>query len=347
MVAALAAAGAARTRGSRACMSIPRISIAMTTYNGSAHVVEQLESFRDQSLPPDEVVICDDLSSDDTVAKLEAFARTAPFEVRIERNPTNLTTTRNFEKSVSLCRGEFIFLADQDDVWRRNKIATLVDVLERNPDTGAVFSNGRVVDEQLAPLGYTLWDSLWFSEPEQALVRDGRGSEVFVKHVVAAGTTLAFRSKYKDVYLPFPQLHDCHDAWLSFTICGVSRVRIVDECLIEYRLHGKNQFGLQRFNLREQIDKAREQLEIGIFRHNMTFFTAAKQAIEGGGDAGFEPDVRTLALATDKIAHARLRDGMSPRLLSRLAGIAAETLNGGYFRFSYGLKSIAQDLFLR
>ncbi len=328
-------------------MSTPRVSIAMTTYNGGEHVAEQLESFRSQSLRPDEVIICDDGSSDDTVSQLEAFAQSAPFDVRVERNPSNLTTTPNFEKAVSLCRGEFILLADQDDVWLPHKIETLVGVLERHPETGAVFSNGRVVDENLEPLGYTLWDSLWFSEAERALVRTGRGSEVFVKHVVAAGTTLAFRSKYRDVYLPFPILHDCHDAWLTFTICGVSRVRIEEQCLIEYRLHGKNQFGLQRFNLREQLNKAREQLEIGAFRHNVAFFSAARSSIERARKYGFAPDAKTLELASQKIAHAELRDGMSDHLLTRLPSILGETLNRRYFHFSYGLKSIAQDLLLR
>ena len=55
----------------------------MTTYNGSAYVREQLESFAAQKRLPDELVVCDDVSSDDTVAQLEAFAAAAPFPVRL------------------------------------------------------------------------------------------------------------------------------------------------------------------------------------------------------------------------------------------------------------------------
>ncbi len=328
-------------------MKAPRISIAMTTCDGGPYVVEQLQSFVRQSIPPDELVVCDDVSSDDTIDKLRAFADSAPFEVRVECNPRNLTTTPNFEKSVSLCTGDIIFLADQDDVWRPEKIRTLSEVLIEHPETGAVFSNGRVVDENLEPLGYTLWDSLWFTKAERECVRRGEASRVFVKHVVAAGTTLAFRSKYKGVYLPFPILRDCHDAWLSFTISGLSRVRIVEQDLIDYRLHGENQFGLQRFNLREQLAKAREQLEIGAFRHNVEFFTAARRAMGRAPELGFEPVAETLALAEGKIAHATARDEMASSLVARISAIAKETLNGGYWRYSYGLKSIAQDLLLR
>ncbi len=328
-------------------MSPPRISIAMTTYNAGSWLEGQLASFTDQELRPDELVVCDDVSTDGTIEELKRFAADAPFEVRIECNPRNLTTTPNFEKAVSLCRGEYIFLADQDDVWRPDKIARLTAELDAHPEAGGAFSNGRVVDESLQPLGYNLWDSLWFHPAERARVRAGRGAEVFVKHVVAAGTTLAIRSRYRDVYLPFPDLRDCHDAWLTFSITGFADIRIVEENLIDYRLHGANQFGLRRFNLSEQLEKAREQLTIGAFRHNVEFFEAARNRFRVVDAGKFECRDWVVALAEGKIAHAEFRDTMSPNLLRRLPGILREVSNGGYFHFSYGLKSIAQDLFLR
>lgn len=323
------------------------ISIAMTTYNAGPWLADQLASISEQTRLPDELIVCDDGSSDGTIEALHAFARAAPFEVRVECNPETLTTTRNFEKAVSLCRGEIIFLADQDDVWRPRKIETLAAELNAHPEAGAVFSNGRVVDEACEPLGYNLWDSLWFREAERALVRAGRGAEVFVRHVVAAGTTLAVRSRYREVYLPFPDLHDCHDAWLTFSIAGVADVRIVEENLIDYRLHGANQFGLQRFNLREQLEKAREQLEIGAFRHNITFFTAARERFRALSDRGFTPRQSVLDLTEGKIRHAEVRDRMSANFFARLPAIARETFGRGYWRFGYGAKSLAQDLFLR
>ena len=327
--------------------SQPNISIAMTTYNAGPWLAQQLESFTLQTRPPDELIVCDDGSSDGTIDALHAFAESAPFVVRVECNPQNLMTTPNFEKAVSMCSGEFIFLADQDDVWLPHKIETLVTQLEANPNAGAVFSNGRVVNESLEPLGYDLWDSLWFDFREQALVRAGRGAEVFVRHVVAAGTTLAFRSKYRDVYLPFPDLHDCHDAWLTFSISGVADVMICEDNLIEYRLHGANQFGLQRFNLREQFAKAREQLEIGAFRHNVVFFTTALDRFNEISSRGYAPRPSVVALAEGKIRHANLRDQMSTKFFTRLPDVLAEVASGGYWRFGYGAKSVAQDLFLR
>lgn len=328
-------------------MTTPRISIAMATYNAGPWLAEQLASFTAQSMRPDELVVCDDGSTDETVAALRAFAADAPFEVRVECNPETLTTTLNFEKAVSLCRGEIIFFADQDDVWSPEKIETLVAELDAHEDAGMVFSNGRVVGGEREPLGYNLWDSLWFHPHEQKLVREGRSAEVFVKHVVAAGTTLAFRSRYRELCIPFPDLAVSHDAWVSFAIAAVADVRIVDQNLIDYRVHGTNQLGLKRFALREQFAKAREQLTDGTFRHNAQFFGFALDRFETMASQGRAPRPGVVELVQDKIHHAKLRDEMSSNFFARLPSIAGEILNRGYWRFGYGLKSIAQDLFLR
>ena len=168
-----------------------------------------------------------------------------------------------------------------------------------------------------------------------------------MRHVVAAGTTLAFRARYRDAFHPFPKLHDCHDAWVTFSICGMARVRIVERDLIEYRLHGRNQFGLQRFDLRQQLAKAKEQLEIGAFHHNVVFFEAARDRFRELAEAGHTLRPEVVALAEAKIRHAKLRDEMKGGFLRRLPTILGEVCNRGYWRFGYGAKSLAQDLFLR
>ncbi len=48
------------------CVVVQRVSIAMCTYNGAAHVLEQLESFIAQTRQPDELIVCDDASQDET-----------------------------------------------------------------------------------------------------------------------------------------------------------------------------------------------------------------------------------------------------------------------------------------
>src|SRR6266567_6944512 len=106
-------------------MSKSRISVAMCTYNGARFLREQLESIAAQSRLPDELVVCDDGSTDETVETIKAFVGRAPFAVRLEINSKNLGSTKNFEKAIGLCEGEIIALADQDDVWKPQKLAVL------------------------------------------------------------------------------------------------------------------------------------------------------------------------------------------------------------------------------
>ena len=95
------------------------LSIALATYNGAVYLKEQLESIAAQTRTPDELVISDDQSTDDTLRVIEEFAATAGFPVRLSVNEANLGIAKNFEKAISLCRGDLIFLSDQDDVWHK------------------------------------------------------------------------------------------------------------------------------------------------------------------------------------------------------------------------------------
>ena len=94
-----------------------KASIALATYNGERYLQEQLNSFLHQTRLPDEIIACDDCSTDRTMDILESFAISALFAVYIYRNAINLGYTKNFERAISLCSGDVIFLSDQDDVW--------------------------------------------------------------------------------------------------------------------------------------------------------------------------------------------------------------------------------------
>ena len=101
------------------------ISIAMATYNGAKFLREQLDSIAAQTLPPYELVICDDGSTDSTLAIAREFAKEVNFPVRIYLNEHNLGFADNFLKAASLCEGDWIAFSDQDDVWLPHKLATV------------------------------------------------------------------------------------------------------------------------------------------------------------------------------------------------------------------------------
>lgn len=202
------------------------VSVALATYNGRRYLPEQLASLVAQKRRPDELVVCDDLSTDGTVELLEDFARTAPFPVRIHRNPNNLGVLRNFEKALSLCEGDIIFLSDQDDVWLPEKIDEIVRLFEARPDALAMVNDKLIADENLVPTGATMLGNIrGFGSPDGNFV---------------AGCCSAFRREWLGIALPIPDGAIAHDTWLIGLAHRLGLVSISEKALQYYRRHGSN-----------------------------------------------------------------------------------------------------------
>jgi glycosyltransferase involved in cell wall biosynthesis len=107
-----------------------KISIAMTTFNGGSYLNEQLNSFLGQDTLPDELVIFDDGSTDETIQIISEFSKSSPFLVKLEINEFNVGVTSNFEKALNACSGDIIFISDQDDVWMPGKISKIIKLFE-------------------------------------------------------------------------------------------------------------------------------------------------------------------------------------------------------------------------
>ena len=99
------------------------ISVCMGIYNGEAYIKAQLQSILNQTLSPDEVILCDDRSTDGTREIVDQFIRENGLSGKwqLHCNPENKGYPANFYAGMALCRGEYVFLADQDDIWDKNK----------------------------------------------------------------------------------------------------------------------------------------------------------------------------------------------------------------------------------
>lgn len=221
------------------------ISVALCTYNGTSFLGEQLASIRYQSRPVDELVVCDDRSTDGTVSLLQEFAASAPFPVQIYVNEANLGSTKNFEKALTLCRGDVVFCCDQDDVWRADKVQLLTEYLATHPTHEAVFSNARIIDDASQPVGRTIWEEIEFDSARQADWRAGRGYETLFGSYVVTGATLALRRRVLPGLMPFPtELPELiHDGWIALVLSLTDAIGFVDEPLIDYRRHTQQQVG--------------------------------------------------------------------------------------------------------
>ena len=322
----------------------PRFSIALCTYNGAKFLREQLDSIIAQERQPDELIACDDGSRDATVEVLRVFAQTAPFPVQIHVNDVTLRSTKNFEKAIQLCSGDFIAFSDQDDVWHPTKLAKLEERLVYNPDVGAVFSDAEMVDDGLRPLGFRLWESVRFGGAEQRMLRRGRGMDVLLKHNVVTGATMAFRSAFREPLLPFaPEW--VHDGWVALLIAARSELDFVDEPLIKYRQHAHQQLGAPKKTL---LGRARRLAadptgyatkSVDAYIADLARFTALSERL-----AHLRSAPKLLRKIEAKRGHLAARANLPRNRLKRASIILSELRKGNYWKFSNSWSSVIRDL---
>lgn len=222
-------------------MSKSTVSVAMCCYNMAAYVEEQLESIARQTRRPDELVICDDCSDDRTIEILRAFATRAPFDVKIIQNEQRLGCNKNFERAISLCTGDIIFLSDHDDVWRPQKVERILDLMQ-DGSVGAAFGDAEVVAADLAPLGFSLWDTCNFNPDRRKRFAAGEQFSELVANNVMQGAAAAFRSSFRPAILPIPPEWQ-HDYWIALIVAALSFIRFIEEPVLDYRQHGGNLLG--------------------------------------------------------------------------------------------------------
>lgn len=322
-----------------------RISIALCTFNGEKWLSQQLNSLQEQTHPPDELIVCDDCSSDSTLSILEAFASQAPFDVKIYQNPQNLGSTRNFEKAVSLCSGEIIFLCDQDDVWLPHKVETMLEEFKRDPKIGIVFSDAYVVDSQLRFRGDTIWESVKASKKiqKQYVSRADKAVLASLKHSICWGMSFAFRNKYLSILLPIPYPQWTHDKWIAFLILCVARGALIGEPLTYYRLHGNNVSGAPDMpgNFQETVKLALNSTR----NRQLRKINQIEQAISiiEGLEAYSDLD-HVISTLKRYVEHQRVRAELPKQLITRLAITLPELVLGRYHRYSSGSLSFMKDV---
>ena len=220
-----------------------KLSIALCTYNGENYLPEQLASISLQTCLPDELVVCDDGSTDLTLDILDNFSKTAPFKVRIFRNKTNLGPAANFAKAIGICHGDWIFLCDQDDFWLPDKVEISTRKLSQleelyGKDTPLlVHSDAAATDENLQAIHPSLW-KFQHSYPE-----NGHILAKLLNQNLVTGCTAAMNRALRDKALPIPDNVMMHDWWLALVATTFGQISSIPETTMFYRQHGKNDTG--------------------------------------------------------------------------------------------------------
>lgn len=220
-----------------------KTSVAVCTYNGEKFLNQQLDSILNQTIPVDEIIVCDDRSSDSTAAILESYTVKHPGIFKIYINEQNIGSVKNFEKAVSLCNNEVIFFSDQDDIWVENKVERILEAFNLYPEISVICTNGYGIDDQDKQLDViTVWDCPGFVK-ESKYQFDYFNILNLVDNF-CTGATMAIKKEMQKEIIPFPIMDGFHhDRWIALVSALRNKLFFLDEKLIFYREHSLQQVG--------------------------------------------------------------------------------------------------------
>lgn len=319
-----------------------KISIALASYNGSRFLREQLESFCRQTRVPDELVVCDDASTDDTLDILERFQATAPFPVRIFQNDVNLGLVRNFERALSICDADLIFLSDQDDVWHSTKLEVVEREFEIRPEIDLVINDALYSDEHLSSSGVTVL---------QRVLNVGANE---YGHI--AGACTAIRRRFRDFLLPFPDGGCCqHDVYIHSWANLMGNKVVLAAPLQVWRVHGDNATAkneMQRGDFESIFKRYRNNKDVDAtpaYLEEASEYRARRAIIDSRANKlallPTAPDAEMLKARIDEIiaAHTTRASISQAGWLGRKR-VALTMLVKGQYRYFKGFRSFLKDL---
>ena len=237
-----------------------KISVAMATYNGEKYIREQLESICRQTIPPDEIIVSDDGSTDQTlnlVLEIAGSDLAAPGQITLLTDNPTRGFAYNFAHAIQHCTGDIVFLCDQDDIWLPEKVKHIADVYLKHPEALCVFHNASSIDANGALLAVAI-DS--FVNDLSLHCQAGEILQLPCEHYCAkAASTPCVNGMIMSVSalllrsaFPFPPISSQHDGWLWFCAEAQDSCFYLNEILTQRRLHSSNTSGAGRqgFGLR-------------------------------------------------------------------------------------------------
>jgi len=228
-----------------------KLSVCMATFNGEKYIARQLQSILCQLNAEDEVIISDDTSNDSTLKIIKNIGdkRVVLLENNMFRNPTF-----NFENALKHSTGDIIFLSDQDDEWKPNKVEITIELLKKYD---MVVCDCELIDHD----GNIIMDSFY------KVNNSGKGLlKNFYKNTYL-GCCMAFNRKLLNKALPFPEKIPMHDIWLGMIASIFGDTCFTHHNLMYYRRHGNNSStasGRSNNNLLNKI-KFRYNLIVSLF----------------------------------------------------------------------------------
>ena len=234
------------------------VSVCMGTYNGETYIEQQLNTILRQTKAPEEVILCDDGSTDNTVSIIERFIRKNGLDGKwkLYRNKINKGYPSNFYYACSLCNEEIVFLADQDDIWKNDKIEKMCRVMEKNPGAKCVCCKFNLMDEKEQEIHSIMAPT---HAHETGEVRNVPVEEIFYK-CQWPGMVMAYRRDWYESWTK-GNYQIPHDFLIAARAAEEGGFFQLDETLAYHRRHDHNTGG-EEHHIRKLLNRDRKLKEI-------------------------------------------------------------------------------------
>lgn len=215
-----------------------RVSIAMATYNGQKYIKEQVESILVNMGASDELIVSDDSSFDNTISIIKSFKDK---RIKLIKGPQK-GIKENFNNAISNCKGKYIFLSDQDDIWEKDKIEKVLKKFEESK-ADLVIHDAIVVDENLDVIKDSFFE----------FRHSGKGVIKNIWKNTYIGCCMAFDRKILNKILPIPNNIEMHDQWIGVMNDIYGKTYFLHDKLIKYRRHMENNSKMEHYNIKRMF----------------------------------------------------------------------------------------------
>jgi glycosyltransferase involved in cell wall biosynthesis len=221
-------------------------SICMATFNGQRYIQEQVESIISQMEIDDELVIIDDASNDGTVDYLESIGDP---RIRIYHNASNIGHVQSFAKVLSLAQGQYLFMADQDDIWIKGRLSIIRAALAAGSEL--VSTNSKFIDGEnriITPL-----------HPDLLEADSNRYTRnifrIFTGKAYYDGCSMGLRKELLRLVLPIPSYVESHDLWIAMAANLAKSNKHLESYTLYRRMHGNNASIVSRSLVRKLLSR--------------------------------------------------------------------------------------------
>ena len=259
-------------------MNRSRVEVLLATYNGEKFLEEQLQSLSNQNFTDFKVLISDGGSTDGTLPILKKWSEKDSRFVLLGEGG-RLGVKENFSRLMGIAEGDYLFFADQDDVWKRDKLDLFLKKMEELEKSEGkdkpllVHSDLEVVNQKLEPIAPSFWNYIRLDP------KGGRCFNRLILQNTVTGAACLINRPLLELARPIPPESVMHDWWLALVAIAFGKIGIIDVATVHYRQHGHNEVGAKPYSAARLLKfalsiliKGPDQQKAAFYRNQISTF---------------------------------------------------------------------------